>query len=114
MNRGRALLLAQRGTIQVGRLLKRLRPLGPPSEWLTADEVRAWNDVVAVAPDVLRVTDRLFITLLASDLDRWRSGDRDGRLVRSLYRKLGMRLFQCERGGSCYFLKGFRRDSPSR
>jgi hypothetical protein len=85
MNRGRALLLVQ---LMNARHRHQLPALGPPPDWLTAEEVRAWHDVVAAAPDVLRFTDGPGVALTASSLAKWRAGDRAG-LLRELYRELG-------------------------
>lgn len=77
--RGRLLLVAQRP----GPALE------PPAGWLTSEEVQAWRDVVAAAPDVLRKSDGLGLALVASTLERWRSGDREPGLLRLTYRMLG-------------------------
>ncbi len=78
--RGRALLLAQRS---LG-----LPPLGPPPDFLDADQVHTWHEIVAAAPNVFRVTDRRFVAMLAVELVRWREGDRE-LSVRDMYRALG-------------------------
>lgn len=83
--RGRTLLIAQRKTFR-GR---RLPPLGPPPEWLEADEIQAWHDLVAAAPDVLTLADSFGLALLASDLTRWRTGHREPGFVRDMYRNMG-------------------------
>ena len=85
MNRGRALLRAQLKTYRG----KRLPPLGSPPEWLEADEIQAWHDLVAAAPDVLTIADSFGMGLLAADLARWRSGHRGLGFVRDMYRNMG-------------------------
>jgi hypothetical protein len=84
VNRGRLLLLAQRR--------RRFAPLGPPPDWLDAEGVRAWRDIVAAAPDVFRFCDEPSLAVTSSYLARWRSGCRDPEFVnvRELYRQLGM------------------------
>jgi hypothetical protein len=77
--RGQLLLVAQRPG----------PPLGPPPKWLSAEEVQAWHDVVAAAPDVLRDIDDLAVALVAHTLERWRSGIREPELLRLAYRMLG-------------------------
>jgi len=77
--RGRLLLLAQRPG----------PALGPPPKWLTPKEANAWRDVVAVAPDVLRASDEPGVALVASTLERWRSGIREAGLLRLVYTMLG-------------------------
>jgi hypothetical protein len=64
-------------------------PLGPPPDRLTAEELRAWRDVSAAAPDLFRRRDRKFVELLAVCLAQWRSGYRDFGFLRVLYRMLG-------------------------
>jgi hypothetical protein len=88
MNRGRSLLLAQRLSFR-GR---KLAPLGAPPDWLDADEVRAWCDIVGAAPDVLRISDGRALAVTSSYLARWQSGCRDPEYVniRELYRQLGL------------------------
>lgn len=79
MNRGRALLIAQRPG----------PALGPPPPHLNDDEVAAWNDLVRAAPDVLRFSDSLFLGIVATSLAMWRAGDRELWSVREIYRDLG-------------------------
>jgi len=66
MNRGRAHLIAQR----------RGPPLGPPPPRLSAEELRAWQDVVELvkttAGDVLRRSDTCFVEMIAVTLAIWR------------------------------------------
>jgi hypothetical protein len=82
MNRGRALLRAQRN---MG-----LSQLGPPLAYLSCDPeyLRAWRDIVAAAPDVLRAIDAPFLAMLSVSLSLWRCGER-GESARELYRALG-------------------------
>jgi hypothetical protein len=80
MNRGRALLVAQRKGL----------PLGAPPDYLNCDPeyLRAWRDIVGAAPDVLRAIDRNFVAALSVSLATWRAGDRS-QSTRELYRALG-------------------------
>lgn len=80
MSRGRALLIAQLPG----------PPLDPPPEWLTSEQVRAWNEVVAAAPgDVFRLSDTMFMECVACCLSQWRAGFLGPEWVRELYRMLG-------------------------
>jgi hypothetical protein len=76
--RGQALLFAQRPG----------PPLGPPPATLTEDEVRAWQDIVDAAPDVLRELNRSYMYAAAVSLAHWRAGERDMGL-RFMLRLLG-------------------------
>lgn len=79
MNRGQALLVAQRPGM----------PLGAPPSHLTADELRAWHDIVEAAPNVLRESDHLFVSFASGCLADWRESGGDLRSMRQLYRLLG-------------------------
>jgi hypothetical protein len=81
MSRGRALLRAQRSS--------GLPRIGPPPEWLDAREAQAWHDVVAAAPDVLRISDEIFLEIVARELVDWRNGRREPGFARTMYRDLG-------------------------
>jgi hypothetical protein len=48
-------------------------PLAPPPQRLSAEHLRAWRDIVAAAPDVLRLIDSPYIYVISSLLARWRS-----------------------------------------
>ena len=85
MSRGRDLLSAQRKTFRG----KRLPPLGPPPEWLEADEIQAWHDLAVAAPDVLTVADSFLIAMLAAEVARWRREDLGYAELRELYRWMG-------------------------
>jgi hypothetical protein len=79
ISRGRLLLLAQRSG----------PPLGPPPPWLSEAAVGIWHELVAAAPDVLRMHDELGLASLCPDIVRWRAGYRQPGLLRDLYRFMG-------------------------
>jgi hypothetical protein len=84
-NRGRALLRAQ--------LRQGLPPLGAPPRFLRREgpeALRAWADIVAAAPDVIRSVDALRLAPLAIQLADWRAGRRAALQVRLMYRELGV------------------------
>jgi hypothetical protein len=65
-------------------------PLGEPPLALNQRQRRAWDDVVAACPDVLRRSDAIYIDCLARLLADWRSGDLSGPgWPRILYRMFG-------------------------
>lgn len=84
MSRGRKMLIAQRMNAR-----HHLPPLGAPPKHLKRKEVRAWHDVVAAAPDLLRAQDQYSVGHAAVELARWRSGDREPGSLRLAYRLLG-------------------------
>jgi len=81
MNRGRALLLAQRPGVS----------LGPPPH-LTAEQLEAWRDIVGACHDVLRRRDAVIVETAAIVLAHWRAGQRSLTWLRLLYRMLGKLL----------------------
>jgi hypothetical protein len=83
MTRGRKLLLLQ---LQNARHPQ--PPLGPPPKYLNRKERRAWVEVVAVAPDVLRAIDQPAVAHAVVELVLWRSGHRE-RSLRLAYAMLG-------------------------
>jgi hypothetical protein len=102
LNRGRALLFAQRPG----------PPVGPPPERLSAVEVEAWRDILAAAPDVFRRTDAHFLELVARTLASWRSGHRDRGSLRLLYRMLGNAFMPMYRRRKLLFPRGGSGDEP--
>lgn len=80
MNRGRALLIAQR---KGGR-----KPLGA-APFLDKTQSQAWAEIVAACPDVLSYSDRVFMELAAMILAGWRSGAQSMESLRLNYRVLG-------------------------
>lgn len=82
------------------RLLIAQRPgprLGSPPSWLNADEVRAWHDIAAACPDVVRAPDEVWLAITARVLAGWRVCP-DTAVVRLLYRLLGDGFVRmCER-----------------
>jgi hypothetical protein len=81
MNRGRALLLAQRKGPK----------LDPPPH-LTAEQLEAWRDIVGACHDVLRRRDAVIVETAAIVLTRWREGQQSTAWLRLLYRMLGKLL----------------------
>jgi hypothetical protein len=81
LNRGRALLLAQR----------KGAPLGPPPH-LNADQLEAWRDIVFACHDVLRRQDAAIVETIAIVLVQWRAGRQSITWLRLLYRMLGKLL----------------------
>lgn len=80
-HRGRKLLQAQRS--------HGLPPLGPPPKNLNDDARRAWRDVVEASPVVLLAMNELIVSIAATTLLRWRSGERDPSLLKLTYACLG-------------------------